>query len=69
MSKASEWVRKSRPIFKSRPVFKCFDSKGEAASLAQLSADGGLDLLAATEINGKHAMEFARWIIDTFGDD
>ena len=58
MSKASEWATAPKPT---RPMFA--DSTGRKA---YVDDDGRL--LAMAVFEPSQAMEFARWILDTFGE-
>lgn len=60
MSKASEWAVYCKLSSQSRPVFR---------AIAEVANDGALTLRPHQGLSPEAVLEFARWILDIFGDE
>ena len=73
MSKASEWCIKHNDSEHRRPEFSCpYENEGgrecESRVIASVSNYGTLHLRRFAILDASQAVEFGRWLIDTFDE-
>ena len=72
MSKASEWAKTRQPAGSGRPTFSDFAVVTDAGGLqlcGPLTPAYVLGHAYWTTVNAGGALEFARWLIETFGEE